>query len=153
MVQVKKDIDELDRQIILMLQENARLPYKNIAQALNVSEGTVKNRVTRLLERNILILKGRVNPFALPNRISALVAVTLKDRTHEKTMREIMKIPGMCCVWNGTGRYDLFFEIMVESMEALNDVLFRKYLNKIEGIRSTETFVVLSSDTKYFKLS
>ncbi|MEW6265132.1 MAG: Lrp/AsnC family transcriptional regulator [Thermodesulfobacteriota bacterium] len=148
-----KDIDDLDREIVFLLQEDARKSYKHIAQKLGVSEGTVKNRVTRLINRGVLILEARVNPFALPNRVAAVVAVTLKERTHETIMQEIMKIPGVVAVWNATGRYDLFFELMVDSMPALNDVLFRKYLNRIKGIASSETFVILSSNTKYFKLS
>jgi Lrp/AsnC family transcriptional regulator for asnA, asnC and gidA len=148
-----KNIDALDRKIILALQEDARSPYKDIAVKLKVSEGTVKNRVTRLLNRGVLKLEARVNPFALPNRISAVVGVNLKGRNHEKKIEEIEKIPGITSVWNATGRFDLFFEIMVDSLNSLNDVLFRKDLKRIGGISYTETFVLLYSNTKYFKLS
>jgi len=148
-----KNIDELDRKIILALQKDARRPYKDIAKKLRVSEGTIKNRVTRLLSRGILKLEARVNPFALPNRISAIVGVNLKERTHEDKIKEIEKIPGVTSVWNAAGRFDLFFEIMVDSMKSLNDVLFRKDLKRIDGISYTETFITLYSNTKYFKLS
>ena len=46
MVQVNsenKNIDALDRKIILALQKDARRPYKDIATKLRVSEGTIKN--------------------------------------------------------------------------------------------------------------
>ncbi len=148
-----KNIDALDREIILALQKDARRPYKTIATTLKVSEGTVKNRVTRLINSGILKLEARVNPFALPNRISAMVGVNLKERDHEKKIKEIEKIPGVTSAWNATGRFDLFFEIMVDSLNSLNDVLFRKDLKKIGGISYTETFVLLHSNTKYFKLS
>ncbi len=153
MTAAMKDIDALDRKIILALQEDARRPYKDIAGKLNVSEGTVKNRVTRLISRGVLKLEARVNPFALPNRISAIVGVNLKERIHEKKIKEIEKIPGVTSAWNATGRFDLFFEIMVDSMNSLNDILFRNDLNKIGGISYTETFITLHSNTKYYKLS
>jgi len=153
MTAAKKDIDALDRKIILELQEDARRPYKDIAGKLNVSEGTIKNRVTRLINRGVLKLEARVNPFALPNHISAIVGVKLKERNHEKKIKEIEKISGVTCAWNATGRFDLFFEIMVDSMNSLNDILFRKDLKKIGGISYTETFITLYSNTKYFKLS
>ncbi len=153
MTAATKDIDALDRKIILELQEDARRPYKDIAGKLNVSEGTIKNRVTRLINRGVLKLEARVNPFALPNHISAIVGVKLKERNHEKKIKEIEKISGVTCAWNATGRFDLFFEIMVDSMNSLNDILFRKDLKKIGGISYTETFVTLYSNTKYFKLS
>ncbi len=147
-----KNIDDLDRKIILALQKDARRPYKDIAKMLRVSEGTIKNRVTRLIGRGILKLEARVNPFALPNRISAIVGVNLKERTHEKKIKEIEKIPGVTSAWNAAGRFDLFFEIMVDSMQSLNDILFRKDLKRIGGISYTETFITLYSNTKYFKL-
>ena len=153
MTAAMKDIDALDRKIILELQEDARRPYKDIAGKLNVSEGTIKNRVTRLINRGVLKLEARVNPFALPNHISAIVGVKLKERNHEKKIKEIEKISGVTCAWNATGRFDLFFEIMVDSMNSLNDILFRKDLKKIGGISYTETFITLYSNTKYFKLS
>jgi Lrp/AsnC family transcriptional regulator for asnA, asnC and gidA len=106
-----------------------------------------------LINSGILKLEARVNPFALPNRISAIVGVNLKERNHEKKIKEIEKIPGVTSAWNATGRFDLFFEIMVDSLNSLNDVLFRKDLKKIGGISYTETFVLLHSNTKYFKLS
>ena len=37
--------DDLNREIIRMLQQDGRLPYKDIALALKVSEGTIRNRV------------------------------------------------------------------------------------------------------------
>lgn len=67
-------------------------------------------------------------------------------------MRQIEKIPNVTSVWNATGRYDLFFEVMVDSLQDLNEVLFLRDLANIGGIASTETFVLLSSRTKYLKL-
>lgn len=152
MVGAQPNLDNIDRKIILELQKDARRQFKVIAKKLNVSEGTIKNRVTRLINRGILKLEARVNPFALPNQISAVVGVNLKERNHEEKIKEIEKIPGITSVWNAAGRFDLFFEIMVDSLNSLNDILFRKGLKEIGGISYTETFIILYSNTKYFKL-
>ncbi len=153
MATTQQDLDDIDRKIILELQEDARRQFKIIAKKLKVSEGTIKNRVTRLKNRDVLKLEARVDPFALPNAVSALIGVNLKERNHEKKIKEIEKIPAVTAVWNATGRFDLFFEVMVDSLDSLNDILFREELSKIGGIRYTETFVTLSSNTKYFKIS
>ena len=152
MVGAQPNLDNIDRKIILELQKDARRQFKVIAKKLKVSEGTIKNRVTRLINRGILKLEARVNPFALPNQISAVVGVNLKERNHEEKIKEIEKIPGITSVWNAAGRFDLFFEIMVDSLNSLNDILFRKGLKEIGGISYTETFIILYSNTKYFKL-
>jgi Lrp/AsnC family transcriptional regulator for asnA, asnC and gidA len=153
MAPVEHNLDDIDRKIILELQEDARRQFKIIAKKLNISEGTIKNRVTRLKNKGILKLEARVNPFALSNTISALVGVNLKERDHEKKINELEKIPAVTAVWNATGRFDLFFEVMVDSLDSLNDILFREDLNRIDGIRYTEIFLTLSSNTKYFKIS
>jgi len=146
-------IDTLDRNIILELQEHARKHFKAIAKKLKVSEGTIKNRVNRLTNSSILKLEARVNPFAFPNRISAIVGVKLTDRYKEKIMRDIEKIPEVTSVYVVTGRYDLFFEVMVDSLSALDEVLHKKDLMRVNGISAMETFVIMASNTKYFKLS
>jgi Lrp/AsnC family transcriptional regulator for asnA, asnC and gidA len=146
-------IDQLDRKVILELQQDARRLYKDIAKKLKVSEGTVRNRVGRLIDKGILVLQARVNPFAFPRKISALVGVRIKGRESEKTLEKIEKIPCVTSIWNATGRYDLFFELMVDSLQELNDILFREVLGKIRDVSYTETFITLSSKTKFYKLT
>ena len=105
-----KHIDELDRKIIHELQDDARAPFKDIAKKLRISEETARNRVIKLIDRGVLKLEARVDPFALPHRIPALVGVSLKERDPEQKMREIERIPGVTSVWNTTGPYDLFLK-------------------------------------------
>lgn len=153
MALTEQNIDDLDRKIILELRNDARKPFKVIARRLSVSEGTVRNRIKRLTNLGILKLQALINPFALPHKIAALVGVNLKERNHEEKMKQIEKLPWVTSVWNATGRYNLFFEVMVDSLQELNEILFKKELKNIGGITFTETFVILSSNTKYFRLS
>ena len=153
MALLKRCIDDLDKKIIFELQEDARKPYKTIAKKLNVAEGTVRNRAKCLIDADILKLQAKVDPFSCTQKVAAIVGVNLKERNHEEIMRQIANIPAVTSVWNATGRFDLFFEVMVDSLQALDRVLFKKDLKKIGGIAYTETFVILSSKNKYFKLS
>lgn len=147
-------IDDLDRNIILELQEDARRPYKEVAAKLSVSESTISNRVNRLLRTGILKLQARVDPFSLTNKVAAIIGIKLERRGHLQAIEEIGKIPGVSAVYVATGKYDLFIEVMEDSIADLNDFLFHKTrLNKMKNIVTTETFILLSSDTKFFKLS
>jgi Lrp/AsnC family transcriptional regulator for asnA, asnC and gidA len=147
-------IDDLDRGIILELQEDARRPYKEIAAKLNVSESTISNRVNRLLRADILKLEARVDPFQLANKVAAIIGIKLQRRGHPQAADEISKIPGVSSVYVATGKYDLFIEVMEDSIAGLNDFLFnRSQLSKIKNVEATETFILLSSNTKFFKLT
>ena len=150
----RDEIDDLDANIIRELQKDARMHLKKIASKLGVAESTIRNRVNRLTQRGILILEARVNPMAFENSIAALVGLQLEKRNQREVMKKIESIPGVTSVWNTTGRFDLFFEVMVDSRKELNTILFEKGqgLEKVGGIVSSETFILLESNTKYYKL-
>lgn len=148
----KKDLDSLDREIIFELQEDARRSYKSIAAKLDVSESTVSNRVNRLVKSGILKLQARVDPFHLPNKVAAVIGLNLERREHAKAISQIERITEVTAVWNATGKYDLMCEVMVDSMDQLNKFLFDGGLDGVENVRFTESFIILASKTKYFKL-
>ncbi len=146
-------LDELETKIILALQEDARTPFKTIAKNLGVSEGTISNRVNRLTQQGILKLEARVNPFALSNKVVALLGINLKHRTHAKAVKTIQALPNVNAVWVTTGKYDIFVEVLADSINDLNDFLFDRAFNKIKEIEFTETHIMLHSETKFFKIS
>ena len=148
----EKKLDDLDRKIILELQKDARCPYKNLASKFKVSKSTISNRVNRLVESGILKLEARVDPFQMENKVAAIVGINLEDRKHREVIKEIEKIPGVTAVWMASGKYDLFVEVMVDSITDFEDFLFRKGLGMIKEIEFTESFILLFSSTKYFKL-
>ena len=100
-------IDDLDRSIIMELQEEARRPYKEIAAKLGVSESTISNRVNRLQRTGILKLEARVDPFKLANKVAAIIGIKLERRGHVQAVEEIRKIPEVSAVYVATGKYDL----------------------------------------------
>lgn len=147
------NLDDLEIQIIKALQTDARRSFKSIAKDLKVSEGTIGNRVNRLLKKNILKLEARINPFGLSNKVGALLGINLKERSHTETVKQIEKLPQVNAVWVTTGKYDLFLEVLADSINDLNDFIFGGGLSKIENISFTETHIMLHSNTKYFKIS
>ncbi len=153
MALIDDNLDDLEINIIKALQIDARRPYKGIAKDLGVSEGTIGNRVNRLLKKNILKLEARINPFVFSNKVSALLGINLITRSHTETIAEIEKLPEVNSVWVTTGKYDLFLEVLVDSVNDLNNFIFGGGLSKIENISFTETHIMLHSNTKYFKIS
>ena len=54
--------DKLNQAIIEMLQTDGRRPYSEIAQALNVSEGTIRNRVAGMKNAGLLRIVAIADP-------------------------------------------------------------------------------------------
>jgi Lrp/AsnC family transcriptional regulator for asnA, asnC and gidA len=146
------ELDKLEQEIIMELQKDARKSFKSIAAKLNVSESTISNRVNRLIEHDILKLEARVNPFQLKNKVVALIGINLNQRDHEAIIKKIEEIPGVTSVWVTTGKYDLYAEVMVDSINDLNNFIFRKGLGMMDSVSFTETNIMLHSQTKYFKI-
>jgi len=70
-------IDDLNIAIIKHLNDG-RKAYKLIADALNVSENTIRARVNRMREAGILEIAGLVDPAAIPGHSTVIIGVKLK---------------------------------------------------------------------------
>ncbi len=46
-------MDDLDRKIVIELEKNGRTSYKDIAKKLKVSDGTIRFRTRRMIQKNI----------------------------------------------------------------------------------------------------
>ena len=57
--------DKLNQQIIDLLELDGRLPFKEIANTLDISEGTVRNRVNRMKDAGVLQIKALVDRSAI----------------------------------------------------------------------------------------
>ena len=146
-----RSFDALDRKILFELQQDGRASYKDIAQKLNVSDGAVRFRVNRMIEKKVLRISALINPFSQEGYINALIGMQLEHRTQRQTMNEISKLKHVLNVCNSTGEFDLFVEVLLESREELNRFLFEE-LSEIDGIKNTETFVFLDALNKWVEL-
>lgn len=55
-------LDELDYKVLELLIKDGRKSFTELAEELNVSVGTVRNRFNLFVEENLLTIIGRVNP-------------------------------------------------------------------------------------------
>lgn len=141
-------LDTLDEHIIRELQKDGRVSYRTVAEKLNISDGTVRFRVNRLMEMGLLKISALINPFFFKNSILALIGMELESRTHHETMKKISEMDGVISVCNTAGEFDLFVEVFLKSRDELNRFLFEE-LPQITGIKSTHTFVYLDARDKW----
>lgn len=141
--------DQVDRQIVALLGEDGRAASNEIARKLDVSEGTVRNRIRRLADSGSLKIAAQVNPDILPDKALAIleikVAVT-KDLT--KTAKRIASLPGVCSVYIVTGGMDIMAEVLVDAKFGLVDFI-DKHLASVPGVVSTESHMVMKQYNKW----
>jgi Lrp/AsnC family transcriptional regulator for asnA, asnC and gidA len=142
-------VDETDRQMIRILNQDGRITNNDIAAQLNVSEGTVRNRIKKLSDAGLLKVAGLINPDDSPDKQLMLLGVNItssKDLT--KKAAELAKLPNVESAYITAGRYDIMVEVWIDAKGGLIEFL-SKTLAKVEGIASTESFLVMKSFNKW----
>lgn len=133
-------MDETDEKILSALGEDARLSNIELAEKLGISEGTVRNRVQKLVEGRV------IRRFTVElSTGAAFTAFTLIEAApnlaSQKLVKRLKAIKGVRRVFELAGGTDFMAEIVVDSALACNEVL--DGLRAIPGIRKTETLTVL----------
>ena len=142
-------MDELDRKIIGILQEDGRASNAKIARQLGVSEGTIRRRLKRLIEEEAIQVLALPDPAKLGYTTEAIVALQVDPGRIEQVANELAKVPEALNVSITTGAFDLFAWVALPSPEALHSFLLGR-IGNIPGVRRSETFVTMSVKKRTF---
>jgi Lrp/AsnC family transcriptional regulator, regulator for asnA, asnC and gidA len=137
------EIDEINLAIINHLRDG-RMPFKQIADSLAVSEGTVRGRVKKLKEEGVLAITALVDPEALPDHSIVMVGVRLKDMDLVKKGEEFSQLRGVISVCVVTGRFDLLLTVLL-TREFTMLQFYTEEVAKLDNVRAVESFVVYKS--------
>ncbi|MCL4871327.1 MAG: Lrp/AsnC family transcriptional regulator [Anaerolineae bacterium] len=135
-------MDNLDRAILSFLQKDGRKPYTEIAQALNVTEGTVRNRVAKLVEDRVVQIVGMVDPYQLGFDAPALIGVSVQPAELDNAAATIATFPEVSYLIMVSGEYDLMVEVMCRNREHLASFI-KDHLHQVPGLNRTQTFLIL----------
>jgi DNA-binding Lrp family transcriptional regulator len=137
-------MDEIDRQLIALLRENARVSIATLAKKLRVARGTVQNRLTKLeADGTVVGYTVRLRPQVEEQRIRALMTVAVEGNKAEAVLKALRGDPAVAALHSTNGRWDIVAELRADSLEAFDRVLAG--IRRIEGISSTETSLLLST--------
>lgn len=137
-------MDHIDWQIIAKLQSDGRTPFTAIAAELNVAEGTIRNRVTRLIEEGYLRISGILNPQRLGKMSSAIVGVRVRGGAGPQISEILGKWPEVRYLAFCAGEYDLIIQVVVDNNQELFNFLTGR-LRELPGVESSDTSLILST--------
>ncbi len=142
-------VDDLDRRIILLLQEDGRASNTDLSRRLGVSESTVRRRVGQLVRSGVIQVTAIPNPSALGFQAEALIGLEVQMGLLDSVAEQLSQIPEVHYISSCTGRFDLFIWAVFSLQEELSNFL-RNKLPSITGIRRSETFVNLAIHKRTF---
>lgn len=142
------ELDGKDWQIIDLMREGTT-SNSTIATALGVSEGMVRQRIKRLRDLDILLVRGLINPEVLANRHCVFLGANVAEASLlEEKAQEVSQLPNVIGVSIVAGRYDLLIELLLDSHRGLVQFL-TNHLARVPGITNTESFVALKTYKKH----
>ena len=144
-------MDELDRKIIALLQIDGRASNAKIAREVGVSEGTVRRRLRRLIQDDVIKVIAVPNLEKLGYGTTALIGLQTGPGRSDAVGDAIAKMEESHYVAVTTGAYDVCVWAGLESAESLGDFL-RTKIGHIDGVQRTETFVNLSIKKRTYGL-
>ncbi|MCI5916102.1 MAG: AsnC family transcriptional regulator [Bacteroidales bacterium] len=139
------NLDALDKKILRLIAEDARIPFLEVARSCNVSGAAIHQRIQKL--NNLGVLKGSqfvIDPEKIGYETCAFVGLNLKHPEHfVDAMEELKKIPEVVECHYTTGNYDMFVKIYALNNHHLLNIIHDK-LQPL-GLSRSETILSFNS--------
>lgn len=144
-------LDEIDRGILNMLQDDAKLPYAVVAKRLGISPSGVHKRIRRLMEAGVIKkFVVAIDPSISGKRLKAFIGISTLPGTCGEVISRLSQRNEVMEIHEVAGEHDLFVKIVVEDTLKLNDILHE--MDRIPGVSSTRTLVVLKTEKETGKI-
>ena len=142
-------IDQLDRKILQIITQNARMPFKDVAEICGVSRAAIHQRVQRLIDIDVITGSGyTVNPKMLGFQMCAYIGITLeRGSMYKEVVTELEKIPEIVESKYTLGSYTILIKLYAKNDEHLMELLNGK-IQEIPGVATTETLTSLDQRIK-----
>lgn len=140
-------INETDKQILRILQENSRTTNAEIARQVGMAPSAILERVRKLEERGVIKGYGaQLAGHTIGRGMLAFIFVRLEDMVGEsKAAKALARIPEVLEVHHVAGEDCFLVKVRAASTEALGRMLSEQ-IGTIKGVRSTRTTIVLRTE-------
>ncbi|MBF8746116.1 Lrp/AsnC family transcriptional regulator [Pseudomonas putida] len=137
-------LDEVDRQLIALLQINARESVATLARQLGIARTTVNSRLERLEKNKVITGYGvRLGQRLIDGGLQAYVGIKVQPRSGKDVVRRLSamgQVQQLCAV---SGEFDYVAWLRSESPEQLDELLDQ--IGNLAGVEKTTTSIILSS--------
>lgn len=136
-------LDQLDKKILELVAQNARVPFLEVARECNVSGAAIHQRMQKLM--NLGVIKGSefiIDTYKIGYQTCAFIGIVLKDLSYfNEVVEKIKEIPEVVECHYAIGKYAMFLKIYARDNKHLLHIILEK-LGTIQGVLTTETFQV-----------
>ncbi|MFN5758340.1 MAG: Lrp/AsnC family transcriptional regulator [Sphingomonadaceae bacterium] len=137
-------LDDLDRQLIDILSQDARVSNRKIAADLGVTEGTVRGRIKRLQQERLIAFTA-ITGFSLSNHAKlAFIGVQAEVGKVREVAKEIAELPLVTSVMIAMGQFNVLAISVFDELENLVENASDRIL-AINGVHHVETSIAVKT--------
>ncbi|WAC74499.1 Lrp/AsnC family transcriptional regulator [Roseateles sp. SL47] len=135
--------DRLDRDLITLLQANARESTANLARKLGIARTTVVARLARLEADGLIAgYTVRLGGAAVERGVQAFVGITVEPRAGREVVKKLSRLPELRQLASVSGAFDYMATLRAESTARLDELLDE--IGEFDGVLKTHTSVLLA---------
>jgi Lrp/AsnC family transcriptional regulator for asnA, asnC and gidA len=139
------NLDNLDKKILRMIAEDARVPFLEVARACNVSGAAIHQRIQKLTNLGVLqVSQFLISPEKIGYETCAYIGLNLKHpESFDTVVKALKEIPEVVECHYTTGDYDMFIKIYAHNNHDLLNIIHDK-LQPL-GLSRSETIISFGS--------
>ena len=142
-------MDALDRKILGIISQNARIPFRDVALQCGVSRAAIHQRVQKMFDDGVITGSGyHVNPRSIGYNTCTYVGLTLeKGSMYHQVVAELDQIPEVVESHFTTGRYTMMIKLYARDNSHLMELINGR-IQEIKRVTTTETPISLTERMK-----
>ena len=141
-------IDLLDKELISLLEQDANQTSEKLAEQLSASPSTVRRRMSELIKGGVIRVVAIPEPKQIGLPLIAIVAFQILHEKINSFLKALSSRKDVKCLYVTSGRFDMIALMWFSSTEQLYNFM-EKEVPKIEGIKTTETFVCIHAEKSF----
>ena len=141
----KRIIDDIDHQILVILQEKARIPNAEVSRQIGMAPSAVLERIRKLEDRGIIEgYEVRLNPQPFNQGLMAFVQVSVQSSCRADLASALSAVTGVQDVHQVAGEDGYLLKLRVADNGELGRILADE-ICPLTGVQQTRTSIVLNT--------
>jgi len=144
-IRAMEKTDELDRRILKIITQSARIPFKDVAEQCGVSRAAVHQRVQKMFDNGIITGSSyHVHPKMLGYQLCVYIGIKMeKASMYNQVIAALEQIPEVVEAQYTLGEFGLLIKVYAHDNEHLLELLNTK-IQMVPGVADTTTLTTLA---------
>jgi len=134
-------MDNLDRAIISLLHQDARIPSAEVARKLDQPARTVQNRIQRLVDQGVIQPVAVINPASFGYTLVVDVSCEIEAGYLDQAIEKILQMPNVIYLAISTGDQDINLQAVFRDSDEMH-LFITHQLHQVVGMRRTRTVML-----------